>query len=98
MALCVPAGLNSVLRLQARGVRQGHPPLLCSSRLHLVPYALQLLYVSTYPETSLLCTSFADNFKVTASDVRVEVAADALAEHAKDLTAWAQERGLQLSA
>ena len=44
-------------------------------------------YVSTYPETSPLCTSYADDFTATASDPRVEVAANALAEHARDLTA-----------
>ena len=53
-------------------------------------------YVSIYPETSPLCTSYADDFTATASDPSVEVAANVLAEHAWDLTAWAQGKELQL--
>ena len=55
-------------------------------------------YVSTYPQTSELCTSYADDFTACASDTAVDQAAAALAEHAVDVTAWAQDRDLLLSA
>ena len=55
-------------------------------------------YVSSYPGSSELCTSYADDFTVCASDTAVDRAAAALEEHAGDLSGWAQERSLQLSA
>ena len=56
------------------------------------------LYVSTYPETSELCTSYADDFTATTSHPKVEIAAENLAKHAADVTAWAEERSLIVSA
>ena len=56
------------------------------------------LYVSTYPETSELCTSYADDFTATTSHPKVEIAAENLAKHAADVAAWAEERSLIVSA
>ena len=55
------------------------------------------MYVSSYPATSQLCTSYADDFTASTSHPRVEVAAADLARHAEDVCAWALERDLQIS-
>ena len=55
------------------------------------------LYVSTYPETSELCTSYADDFTAATSNSKVENAAAELARHAEDVAGWAEERGLIVS-
>ena len=55
-------------------------------------------YVSTYPSSSELCTSYADDFTAGASDTAVDRAAATLAEHAEDVADWAQERSLLISA
>ncbi|MEL6803865.1 MAG: reverse transcriptase domain-containing protein, partial [Bacteroidota bacterium] len=55
-------------------------------------------YVSSYPSSSELCTSYADDFTACVSDTSVDWAAAALAEHAGDVTGWAQGRSLIVSA
>ena len=55
-------------------------------------------YVSTYPSSSELYTSYADDFTACASNTKFDQAAAALAEHAEDVTNWAQERSLLISA
>ena len=55
-------------------------------------------YVSTYPSSSELSTSYADDFTAGASDTEVDRAAAALAEHAGDVADWAHERSLLISA
>ena len=55
-------------------------------------------YVSGYPHTAELCTSYADDFTASASHHDVGVATAAMAAHAEDVSAWADERELQVSA
>ena len=55
-------------------------------------------YVSTYPNSSELGTSYADDFNAGASHVDVDQAAVNLANHARDVSSWAQERNLIISA
>ena len=55
-------------------------------------------YVSSYPHTAELCTSYADDFTASASHPDVGVATASLAAHARDVSAWADERKLQISA
>ena len=56
------------------------------------------LYFLTDPETSVLCTSYADDFTASNSHPKVEIAAEILAKHAEDVAAWAEERSLIMSA
>ena len=55
-------------------------------------------YVSAYPKTAELITSYADDFTVAASSSRVEAAAEHLARHAEDVTNWLERRSRQVSA
>ena len=55
------------------------------------------MYVSAYPGTSELCTSYADDFTASASNPKVEVAAADLARHAEDVAGWAEGRSLLVS-
>ena len=54
-------------------------------------------YVSTYPNSSELGTSYADDFNAGASHNEVDQAATSLADHARDVSSWAQERNLIIS-
>ena len=54
-------------------------------------------YVSTYPHTADLITSYADDFTAAASHKDVKIATDTMAKHAEDVAAWASERELQVS-
>ena len=55
-------------------------------------------YVSTYPSSAELSTSYADDFNASASNKAVPQAAADLAEHAGDVADWAQEKNLLISA
>ena len=55
-------------------------------------------FVSSYPNTSPLLTSYADDFTAAASSSNPQAAADALAAHAADVVSWVEEKGLLLSA
>ena len=55
-------------------------------------------YVSTYPNSSELGTSYADDFNAGASHKAVDQAAASLADHTRDVSCWAQERNLLTSA
>ena len=52
---------------------------------------LSNLYVPTYPETSELCTSYADDFTASTSHSNVKVDSKSLAKHAADVAAIAEE-------
>ena len=48
-------------------------------------------YVSTYPHTSNLIISYADDFTTTASNKNLHEATRAVAEYATHVEAWANE-------
>ena len=77
MAFHLPAGLG-----------QDRPP--SGSSTDYLTIILFNYYVSTYPGSSELCISYADDFTAFASNTKVDRAADALAEHAGYITYWAQ--------
>ena len=55
------------------------------------------LYVSTYPQTVQLFTSYADYLTVAVTEISTAGAEAALAAHAAYLTQWAAVRALQVS-
>ena len=56
------------------------------------------LYVSNYPQTVQLTTSYADDFTASVTAKSTEEASTSLAAHAADVTRWAADRALQVSA
>ena len=56
------------------------------------------LYVATYPQSAELVTSYADDITAAVSDSDPLAASSRLAEHASEVTRWAEERSLQISA
>ena len=54
-------------------------------------------YVSSYPDTAQLSTSYADDFTACASHPKVEQAASTLARHAEDVADWALTKDLIVS-
>ena len=59
--------------------------------------ALFNLYVSDYPTTAPLTTSYADDFTAAATAVKPNEAAALLSAHASDVALWAQSKGLSIS-
>ena len=55
-------------------------------------------FVSSYPHTTQLTTSYADDFTDSHSDSSPSTAAMALSAQAERVSAWAEERGLAISA
>ena len=55
-------------------------------------------YVASYPQTAEQSTSYADDFTAFATDPQYERAAAHLTRHAGDVSAWAREKNLQISA
>ena len=56
------------------------------------------LYVSSYPQTVQLSTSYADDFTASVTTGSTSEATSSLAAHAADVTRWAEDRALQVSA
>ena len=73
-------------------IHQGVPKGSCLSPM------LFNAYVSSYPHTADLVTSYADDFTAAASNKDVQEATGVMAEHATHVEAWAVERELQISA
>ena len=74
-----------------RHVRTGVPQGSCISP------TLFNFYVSTYPQSPQLTTSYADDFTDSFSSSHVPTAASALASHAELVAEWAADRGLAIS-
>ena len=87
-ASCIYNGSESNSVIIHQGVPQGS----CLSPM-LFNY-----YVSSYPNTANLVTSYADDFTAAASDKDVRKATRAMAEHATHVKVWAGQRALQVSA
>ena len=87
-ASCIYNGRESSTVIIHQGVPQG-------SR---TSPSLFNFYVSSYPHTAGLVTSYADDFTAAASDKNVQEATRVMAEHATHVEAWAGERALQVSA
>ena len=87
-ASCIYNGSESSSVILHQGVPQGSclSPMLFNA------------YVSSYPHTANLVTSYADDFTAAASDTDVREATRVMAEHATHVEAWAGERALQVSA
>ena len=54
-------------------------------------------YVSSYPDSNLLSSSYADDFTDSSSHPHPSTAAEALSAHATRVGAWASDRGLAIS-
>ena len=75
-----------------RHTRAGVPQGSCISLV------LFNFFVSTYPHSTHLITSYADDFTDSASSTDYTPAAAALSEHANRVSLWAADLGLTLSA
>ena len=73
-------------------VRTGVPQGSCISP------ALFNFFVSTYPRSDVLTTSYADDFTDSCSSPNISDAARSLSAHAQLVGGWAEERGLSISA
>ena len=87
MASCRYNNTTSPCRHARTGVPQGS----CISPV------LFNFFVSTYPQSDLLTTSYADDFTDSSFNPDVTTAASALSDHAGRVVAWAEERGLALN-
>ena len=76
----------------SRHVRTGVPQGSCISP------SLFNFFVSTYPQSDLLTTSYADDFTDSCSSPNISEAASSLSAHAQLVGDWAEERGLAISA
>ncbi|KAF2344177.1 Reverse transcriptase domain [Trinorchestia longiramus] len=59
--------------------------------------ALFNLFVSDYPPTAPLITSYADDFTAVATTTKIPDASAILSAHSADVTTWAQQKGLTVS-
>ena len=84
---CMYNGVRSKSVILHQGVPQGSclSPMLFNA------------YVSTYPPTTDLITSYAEDFTAASSNKDVREATRTVAEHATHVEAWANERALQVS-
>merc|ERR1711888_210463 len=87
MASCQYNNIKSPHRHARTGVPQGS----CISP------ALFNFFVSSYPLSPQLTTSYADDFSDSFSSPDVSTAASALSAHSSHVVEWAQERGLAIS-
>ena len=88
MASCRYNNTNSPFRHARTGVPQGS----CISP------ALFNIFVSTYPQSDVLTTSYADDFTDSSTSSDFSAAASSLSAHAQRVGGWAEERGLAISA
>ena len=88
MARCRYHNTTSPYRHARTGVPQGS----CISPV------LFNFYVSSYPNSPQLTTSYADDFTDSYSSPDYMTAATALSSHATQVAAWAHDRGLSISA
>ena len=54
-------------------------------------------FVSDYPHTADLHSSYADDFTAVVSDHNIHAASQRMSDHAADALQWAADRGLQVS-
>ena len=87
LASCRYNGATSVCRAVRAGVPQGS----------VISPHLFNFFISSYPETCELHSSYADDVHAAVSAVDVGQAAAALSRHASDVGAWAEERQLRIS-
>ena len=87
LASCRYRGATSVCHAMRAGVPQGS----------VISPHLFNFFVSSYPETCELHSSYADDVHAAVSAVDVGQAAAALSRHASDVGAWAEERQLRVS-
>ncbi|KAF2355408.1 Endonuclease/exonuclease/phosphatase [Trinorchestia longiramus] len=59
--------------------------------------ALFNLFVSDYPPTAPLITSYADDFTAIATTTKIHGASAILTAHSSDVATWAQQKGLTVS-
>ena len=59
--------------------------------------ALFNLYVSDYPNTAPIISSYADDFTAAASAVEIPDSSATLSAHATDVSTWARQKGLTVS-
>ncbi|KAF2348308.1 Reverse transcriptase domain [Trinorchestia longiramus] len=59
--------------------------------------ALFNLFVSDYPPTAPLITSYADDFSAVATTTKIPEASAILSAHSADVITWAQQKGLTVS-
>ena len=88
MACCRYINTTSPYRHAHTGVPQGS----CISPV------LFNFYVSTYPQSPQLTTSYADDFNDSFSSHHIPTASSALSAHAAEVAEWADGRGLVISA
>ena len=55
-------------------------------------------FVSSYPQSDLLSSSYADDFTDSISGPTIPPSAETLSAHAESVFAWAEEKGLSISA
>ena len=87
-ATCIYNGVESGSVVIHQGVPQGS----------VLSPTLFNAYVSDYPHTANLCSSYADDFTASASHPDVREATAIMANHAVDVETWAGEKELQISA
>ena len=87
MASCIYNNTNSPHRHSRTGVPQGS----CISPV------LFNFFVSSYPSSPQLTSSYADDFTDSFSSPDVSTAAGALTAHSNHVVGWARERGLAIS-
>ena len=87
VASCKYNGATSVCHAVRAGVPQGS----------VISPHLFNFFISSYPETCELQSSYADDVHAAASARDVNEAAAALSRHASEVAAWAEERQLRIS-
>ncbi|KAF2349085.1 Reverse transcriptase domain [Trinorchestia longiramus] len=59
--------------------------------------ALFNIFVSDYPPTVPLISSYADDFTALSTTIKIPDASTTLSAHSSDVTTWAQQKGLTVS-